>query len=273
MNKKSIQNCTYTLILCAATAALTSCTIPNTAVLETEGKNIASSALESQKNKWNADTLYEKVGPPVQKKDLVQAVQMFDQVLGPIKEIGTLHEDDQKVNAGIIINTPDFTALYRAEVTCERGKGMASVVVAHQDGKWSIRSININSKAFDKFGEEERIGADVFVNKVVQTYCTTADVADLKKNSSAAMLDSLNKNQVLTAVFSGTIKALGKIGNFSGAQFTNVALNQGDKVYIYTGLGHFEHGTANVIVGVVKENGAWKVNSFNIQSTSGSKQN
>ncbi len=261
--KKHLKQITLVSI---AASALSSCSLPNVDSLDREGKTLAATVLQSQKNRWDADKLSEKMGPAIAKKDLGEAVHTFEEVMGPLKSVGPISRNDFRMNAGILINTPDYIAEYTADLEGEKNKGKAKLIVCHQDGKWFVQNLNINSDAFGKIKEADRAGAKEFVDGFVRNYCSNWQNEELKKSASGPLQAQLRQNDIATSVFSLSMKSLGKLKKFDGAKYTNFSMNHGARIYSYYGIGEFNSGNGAISIGVVKEAGNWKIYSFNIHT-------
>jgi hypothetical protein len=262
MNKPLID----TLLCSAIAVSLTGCTIPDTNKLDGEGEAIVEELLTSQKSKWDASKM-KNIDSRVAVKDIEKIAESYEQVLGPVKTIGPLKRKDVKVNAGLLINSPDYVAVYESDVECSKNKGTATITVIHMNSKWSILSFNLRSDAFAKVGVKDRAGAEEFVNKFSRSFCRNWKAEELKKNADARLLNQLNSNDLATKAFSTMMSnTFGSVETYNGANFKNLTMDQGEPVYLFVSESEFRTGKGLISIAVKKENGGWKVHSFHVNS-------
>jgi len=260
------------VLLIITTCSSCSLSIPNFKELEGEGELFARDSIQRIGQQWDSHVFIQRADSTLAVAgDPSSLFRIFASKLGPIKKIGTIHRENFNEFAGISINRPDYTAIYKCTVDCQLAPATVIVGVMHKDSRWSLSAFNVDSKILENMNQAEKSESKKYVEHIAPTICSNLNVDFLKLNADPMLAAELNDNTKTVAangMFLAVSKVLGQFKKCDAPSAKGFQLFQGQYVYSYIEEAEFEHGRATISILTVKHNGEWKLRAFNIQGHS-----
>jgi len=240
--------------------------------LEVQGEAFAKDSVQQVVPQWDSQAFLKRADPSLAAAgDPAELFKVFASKLGPIKKIGSLHRETYNASAGILVNRPDYVAVYKCSVDCQSGPATIVIGVIHKDNKWALSAFNVASKVLENMNMADRSESKSFVERIAPTLCGNLNCDVLKKYADPALIAEIGdstKAMATNAMFLAISKTLGQFKKCDSPTARGFSLVQGQYYYNYVTGAEFEHGKAVASIVVLKHNGEWKLRGFHIQGHS-----
>jgi hypothetical protein len=263
------------LVGLVSSVMLTSCAMPNVAVLGDEGIRLARDASEGLKPDWNSNAFSSKLVTGFPQSDLDLLFDKFKKTLGPIQSVDAPKLVNYNMHAGLFINTPDYEAAYAIPLKCANGTATANIVAMHLNGKWQIASFNVRSPLFEKNPDllvtpAEKRKAQMYVDELAPKLLGVWKAEFVESEADTHLRDELKQMGAGLALrgLSEASRAIGPAQLSSQPKFVNWSPSHGQDVYSFLCDAKSANSKVQLQLAVAQESGKWRLHALNIRAKS-----